>query len=349
MLPRIGIVGMGYWGPNLARNFATLESCELAWCCELDDSKRSHLESAYPQTRFTPDLDDLLNDPDLSAIVVATPGSTHAAIAQRVLEAGKNCFVEKPLAQDVASAQRLTDIAEDRGLVLMVGHLLCYHPGVRQLADLISRGELGQIRYVHSQRLNLGKLRTDENALWSLGAHDVSVLLELAGSDPVEVSARGEAFMREGVEDIVFAHLRFESGLVTHLHLSWLDPHKVRRITVVGSERMATLDDMALERKLSIWDNSFASLSDTYGEYITRSGAVHSPMVLNTEPLRLECAHFIECLRTGERPHTDGAAGVRVVKVLEALQSSLERDGAPVSINAPVDEDAAQPGIPARP
>lgn len=343
---RIGIVGMGYWGPNLARNLATLESCELAWCCELDDSKRSHLESAYPQTRFTPDLDDLLNDPDLSAIVVATPGSTHAAVAQRVLEAGKNCFVEKPLAQDVASAQRLADIAEERGLVLMVGHLLCYHPGVRQLADLISRGELGQIRYVHSQRLNLGKLRTDENALWSLGAHDVSVLLELADSDPVEVSARGEAFMREGVEDIVFAHLRFESGLVSHLHLSWLDPHKVRRITVVGSERMATLDDMALERKLSIWDNSFASLSDTYGEYITRSGPVHSPMVLNTEPLRLECAHFIECLRTGERPHTDGAAGVRVVKVLEALQSSLERDGAPVSISAPaVNGDAARPGI----
>ena len=246
----------------------------------------------------------------------------------------------------MASAQRLADIAEERGLVLMVGHLLCYHPGVRQLADLISRGELGQIRYVHSQRLNLGKLRTDENALWSLGAHDVSVLLELADSDPVEVSARGEAFMREGVEDIVFAHIRFESGLVTHLHLSWLDPHKVRRITVVGSERMATLDDMALERKLSIWDNSFASLSDTYGEYITRSGPVHSPMVLNTEPLRLECAHFIECLRTGERPHTDGAAGVRVVKVLEALQSSLDRDGAPVSISAPaVNRDAARPGI----
>ena len=349
MSVRIGIVGMGYWGPNLARNLATLESCELAWCCELDDSKRSHWESAYPQSRFTADLDDLLDDPDLSAIVVATPGSTHAAVAQRVLEAGKNCFVEKPLAQDVASAQRLADIAEERGLVLMVGHLLSYHPGVRQLADLISRGELGRIRYVHAQRLNLGKIRTDENALWSLGAHDVSVLLELADSEPVEVSARGEAFMREGVEDVVFAHIRFDTGLVTHLHLSWLDPHKVRRITVVGSERMATLDDMALERKLSIWDNSFASLSDTYGEYITRSGPVHSPMVLNTEPLRLECAHFVECLRTGDRPHTDGTAGVRVVTVLEALQSSLERDGAHVPVSLPVSGAAGQPGLHARP
>ena len=348
MVIRLGIVGMGYWGPNLARNFATLDTCELAWCCELDDAKRAQCESAYPQTRFTPDLDDLLSDPDLNAIVVATPGSTHASIAQRVLEAGKNCFVEKPLAQDVDSAKRLAQLAEERGLVLMVGHLLCYHPGVRQLADLIARGELGQVRYVHSQRLNLGKLRTDENALWSLGAHDVSVLLELADGQPVEVSARGEAFMREGVEDVVFAHIRFDSGLVTHLHLSWLDPHKVRRITVVGSERMATLDDMALERKLSIWDNSFASLSDTYGEYITRSGPVHSPMVLNTEPLRLECAHFIECLRTGERPHTDGVAGVRVVTVLEALQASLDADGAPVPVS-PIDLGANRSGLHARP
>ena len=349
MAIRLGIVGMGYWGPNLARNFATLDTCELAWCCELDDAKRAQCEAAYPQTRFTPDLDDLLSDPDLDAIVIATPGSTHAAIAQRVLEAGKNCFVEKPLAQDVESAKRLARLADERGLVLMVGHLLCYHPGVRQLADLIARGDLGDVRYVHSQRLNLGKLRADENALWSLGAHDVSVLLELANGQPVEVSARGEAFMREGVEDVVFAHIRFDSGLVTHLHLSWLDPHKVRRITVVGSERMATLDDMALERKLSIWDNSFASLSDTYGEYITRSGPVHSPMVLNTEPLRLECAHFIECLRTGERPHTDGAAGVRVVTVLEALQASLDAGGTPVPVSLPIDMGADQPGIHARP
>ena len=339
---------MGYWGPNLARNLATLESCELAWCCELDDAKRAHWESSYPQATFTPDIDDLLSDPDLSAIAIATPGSTHAALAERVLNAGKHCFVEKPLAQDVEAAKHLTRLADERGLVLMVGHLMCYHPGVRQLADLISRGELGRIRYVHSQRLNLGKLRTDENALWSLGAHDVSVLLELADGEPTEVSARGEAFMREGVEDVVFAHIRFDSGLVTHLHLSWLDPHKVRRITVVGSERMATLDDMALERKLSIWDNSFASLSDTYGEYITRSGPVHSPMVLNTEPLRLECAHFIECVRSGERPHTDGAAAIRVVSVLEALQKSLEEDGRPVEVTVPIEGDPSRPGIHAR-
>jgi predicted dehydrogenase len=323
---------MGYWGPNLARNLATLESCELAWCCELDESLRARWSSAYPQTRFTADFDDLLGDPDLDAIAIATPSSSHATLAHRALEAGKHCFVEKPLAQDSESALGLVEAAEQRGLVLMVGHLLCYHPGVRQLADLIARGELGQVRYFHSQRLNLGKIRADENALWSLGAHDVSVLLELADGKPAEVSARGEAFMREGVEDVVFGHIRFDTGLIAHLHLSWLDPHKVRRITVVGSARMATLDDMALERKLTVWDNSFESIAESYGEYITRSGSVHSPMVLNTEPLRLECTHFIECLRTQKRPHTDGVAGLEVVRVLEALQASLDAGGAPLPV-----------------
>ena len=332
MSVRVGIVGMGYWGPNLARNLATLESCELAWCCERDESLRARWSSAYPQTRFTADFDDLLSDPDLDAVVIATPSSSHAPLAHLALEAGKHCFVEKPLAQDSESALGLVEAAEQRGLVLMVGHLLCYHPGVRQLADLIARGELGQVRYFHSQRLNLGKIRADENALWSLGAHDVSVLLELADGKPAEVSARGEAFMREGVEDVVFGHIRFDTGLIAHLHLSWLDPHKVRRITVVGSARMATLDDMALERKLTVWDNSFESIAESYGEYITRSGSVHSPMVLNTEPLRLECTHFIECLRTQKRPHTDGVAGLEVVRVLEALQASLDAGGAPLPV-----------------
>jgi predicted dehydrogenase len=331
---RVGIVGLGYWGPNLARNLSTLEGCELAWCCEADEAKRERWRKSYPQARFTADLDDLLGDPELDGVAIATPSSTHAELAARVLEAGKHCFVEKPLAQDVAAAERVAELAEQRGLVLMVGHLLCYHPGVRQLADLIAQGEFGKVHYFHAQRLNLGRIRTDENALWSLGAHDVSVLLELADASPTEVSARGEDCVRHGVEDVVFAHLRFDTGLAAHLHLSWLDPHKVRRLTVVGSERMATLDDMALERKLTIWDNSFDSLANGYGEYITRSAAARSPMVVNIEPLRLECAHFIECLRTGDRPHTDGAAGVEVVRVLEALQASLDSGGDPRPVHA---------------
>jgi predicted dehydrogenase len=220
--------------------------------------------------------------------------------------------------------------------VLMVGHVLCYHPGVRRLAQLINEGELGDVYYLYSQRLNLGKLRASENALWSLGAHDVSVLLELARDEPSEVSARGEAYVREGVEDVVFAYIRFDSGLAAHLHLSWLDPHKLRKITVVGSARMATLDDTAVEGKLTIWDKGFDLAADTYGEYITRSGAIWSPLLPNPEPLRLECEHFLDCVRTGERPRTDGQAGLRVVKVLEALQSSLNAGGAVRSVGSPV-------------
>ena len=332
MAIRIGIVGLGYWGPNIARNLSELDSCELAWCCDADAASRERWSGTYPNARFTGDFDELLADPDLDAIAITTPVPTHAPLAERALEAGKHVFVEKPLAQDAGSAERLAALAEERGRVLMVGHLLCYHPGVRQLSDLISSGELGEVYYLYSQRLNLGKLRADENALWSLGAHDVSVLLELASGNPSEVSARGEAYVREGVEDVVFAYIRFDTGLAAHLHLSWLDPHKMRKLTVVGSDRMATLDDMAIERKLTIWDKGFDQSAASYGEYVTRSGAVWSPAVPNHEPLRLECEHFVECVRTGARPHTDGAAGVRVVQVLEALQTSLENGGAPQAV-----------------
>ncbi len=333
---RVGVVGLGYWGPNIARNLDALEGCELAWCCDADDASRARYSPVYPDARFTADFDELLADDALDAVAITTPVSTHAELAARALQAGKHCFVEKPLAQDAAAAERLVALASERELMLMVGHLLCYHPGVRQLADLISNGDLGDVYYLYSQRLNLGKLRADENALWSLGAHDISVLLELADSTPTEVTARGESYVREGVEDVVFGYVRFESGLAAHLHLSWLDPHKERRLTVVGSERMAMLDDMALERKLTIYDKGFDPAADTYGEYITRSGAVVSPAVPNDEPLRLECQHFLECLASGQTPRTDGHAGLQVVQVLEALQTSLDSGGAPQPVGAAV-------------
>ena len=330
---RVAIAGLGYWGPNIARNLNALADCELAWCCDADAASRERWSSTYSHARFTGDYEDLLADPDLDAIAITTPVPTHAELARRTLEAGKHCFVEKPLAQDAAAAEGLTQLADERGLVLMVGHLLCYHPGVRQLADLISAGELGDVYYLYSQRVNLGKLRSDENALWSLGAHDVSVLLELAEGNPSEVSARGEAYVQGGVEDVVFAYIRFDTGMAAHLHLSWLDPHKMRKLTVVGSDRMATLDDMVMERKLTIWDKGFDASSESFGQFVTRSGAIWSPPVPNLEPLRLECEHFIECVRTGSRPRTDGVAGVRVVQVLEALQCSLENGGAPQAIS----------------
>lgn len=333
---RVGVVGLGYWGPNIARNLNALEGCNLAWCCDADEASRAKYSAMYPDATFTADFDEMLADDELEAVAITTPVPTHGDLALRALEAGKHCFVEKPLAQDAASAERLVQAADERDLVLMVGHLLCYHPGVRRLGDLISEGELGEVYYLYSQRLNLGKLRADENALWSLGAHDISVLLELAGATPTEVTARGESYVRNGVEDVVFGYVRFDSGLAAHMHLSWLDPHKERKLTVVGSERMATLDDMALERKLTVYDKGFDPAADTYGEYITRSGSVVSPALPNDEPLRLEVSHFLDCLASGERPRTDGRAGLQVVQVLEALQASLDSGGAPQPVGAAV-------------
>jgi predicted dehydrogenase len=320
----IGVVGLGYWGPNLARNFDAIAGCQLRWCCDGREEARERFAPVFRDARFTADLADLLADPSLDAIALATPVPSHAQLALQVLEAGKHCFVEKPLAQSVADAQRAVDAARSRDRVLMVGHLLEYHPGVRKLKEIAESGELGDIHYIYSNRLNLGQLRSDENALWSLGAHDVSVVLHLAGEEPAELAARGECYMRADVEDVVFCFMRFPSGLAAHLHLSWLDPHKERRFTVVGSKRMATFDDMELERKVTVYDKGFDEKSDSYGEYITRSGDIHSPRVENTEPLRLECEHFVDCVRDGRAPLSDGLAGLRVVRVLEGLQAALD-------------------------
>ena len=256
--------------------------------------------------------------------MLATPVPTHAPLAERVLRAGKHCFVEKPLAQSVADAERAVAAAAESGRVLMVGHLLQYHPGVAKLKEIADSGELGDIHYIYSNRLNLGKLRADENALWSLGAHDVSVLLHLADEEPYELDAHGESYMRQGIEDVVFGYLRFPSGLAAHLHLSWLDPHKERRFTVVGAKRMATFDDMDIERKVTVYDKGFDEDSRSYGEYITRSGDIYSPRIPNREPLRIECEHFVECVREGRTPLSDGASGLRVVRVLEGLQARLD-------------------------
>jgi predicted dehydrogenase len=322
---RIAVAGLGYWGPNLARNFSAIPGCELAWCCDASAEARERVSGLFPSARFTGDLDEVLADGTLDAVALATPVPTHADLAVRVLEAGKHCLVEKPLAQTVAAAERAVAAAETAGRVLMVGHLLEYHPGVQRLKALVESGDLGdRIYYIYGNRLNLGKLRADENALWSLGAHDVSVLLYLADEEPRELVAYGESYVREGVEDVVFCFLRFPSGLSAHLHLSWLDPHKERRFTVVGSRRMATFDDMALEGKLKIYDKGFDQGARGYGEYITRTGGMYSPELPNVEPLRAECEHFVECVREGRRPHSDGVNGLRVVRVLEELQRSLD-------------------------
>ena len=322
---RVGVVGLGYWGPNLARNLASIPGCELAWLCDASAHARERLAPYFPNARMTDTLEDLLGDDELDAIVLATPVPTHAELAVAVARAGKHCFVEKPLATTAADAQRAVAAAEQAGRILMVGHLLEYHPAVTRLKELIDGHELGELYYIYGNRLNLGKLRADENALWSLGAHDVSVVLHLVDEEPVECLAHGACYVREGIQDVVFCYLRFPSGIVAHLHLSWLDPHKERRITVVGSRRMTTFDDMLIEGKLTVYDKGFDEDTRSWGEYIARSGDTFSPRIPSVEPLRIECEHFLECVRTGAQPRSDGHSGLRVVRVLERLQHALDR------------------------
>jgi predicted dehydrogenase len=321
---RVGVVGLGYWGPNLARNLAAIPGCELAWLCDSSAHAREELGRAFPGSRATGELQELLDDPALDAVVLATPVPTHAELAVRVAVAGKHCFVEKPLATNAADAEQAVDAARSAETILMVGHLLEYHPAVDRLKELIDSDELGKLYYLYGNRLNLGKLRSDENALWSLGAHDVSVVLRLIGEEPEECLAHGASYVRDGVQDVVFCYLRFPSGIVAHLHLSWLDPHKERRLTVVGDRRMATFDDMLIEGKLTIYDKGFDEDTRSWGEYIARSGDVFSPRIPNAEPLRIECEHFVQCIRSGATPRSDGESGLRVVRVLEELQRSLD-------------------------
>ncbi|MGI9539593.1 MAG: Gfo/Idh/MocA family protein [Miltoncostaeaceae bacterium] len=333
MATRVGVVGMNYWGPNLARNFARLPDCELAWCCDLDEELLERHRDAHPATRFTQRYDDLLSDDGLDAVVIATSVPTHAALARQSLEAGKHTFVEKPLALTGDDARGLASLADERDRVLMVDHLLVYHPGVQAMKGLIDDGSLGDVFYLYGNRLNLGIVRPDENALWSLGPHDISVMLWLVGEEPVEVSATGESYLQPGVEDVVFGRIRFPSGVIGHLHLSWLDPHKMRRMTVIGSEKMVVFDDMETERKVTVYDKGPIPHTETYGEYIqVRSGDIRIPKIVGTEPLKIVCQEFVDAVRERRRPVADGHAGAMVVQVLEAMSESLSDAGAPVRI-----------------
>ncbi|HET7648359.1 MAG TPA: Gfo/Idh/MocA family oxidoreductase [Gaiellaceae bacterium] len=317
---RIGQVGLGYWGKNLVRNFDDL--AQLTWICDASDPLREEMARRYPHARATGDYEEMLAADDVDAIVVATPVPTHHPLAKRALEAGKHVFVEKPPAMRVAEMDELVALAEERGLVLMPGHLLLYHPAVHKLKELVDSGELGDVLCVYGNRQNLGKIRKDENALWSLGVHDLSVILYLIGEEIVEATAHGHAFLNEGVEDVVFCYLRFASGKIAHMHLSWLDPHKMRRLTVVGRDKMAVFDDMELERKITVYDKAPEQPSDTYGEWRTRTGDIFSPKLPNTEPLKLECQHFVRLVQEG----WDGREmrdGLEVVRALELLTESL--------------------------
>jgi predicted dehydrogenase len=333
----VGVVGVGGWGKNLARNYSQIPEANLKYLCDLDQSKLKALESQFQPEKITTRFDDLIEDPGLQAVVVATTGPTHFDLCKRALLSGKDVYVEKPFVLSVAEAEEIVALADDRKRVLMVGHLLEYHPVVQKLKDLIDSGELGEVRYIYSQRLNLGTVRMDENALWNFAPHDISVILYLLGLSPSDVSARGQSYLQEGIEDVVFLTLNFGGKAMGHVHVSWLDPHKIRRITIVGSQRMAVFDDLEANEKLKIYDKGAEVNTDydTFAEYVgLRFGDITVPYIRVGEPLRVECEHFLECVRDRKTPLSDGQDGLRVVKVLEAADRSLEGNGSPVDIEA---------------
>jgi predicted dehydrogenase len=316
----VGVAGLGHWGPNLARNFAEL--ADLAWLCD-SDAARSDVASRYPQARFTTSFEEMLDDPALNAVVIATPVPTHFSLARSALAAHKHVLVEKPPAMRAGEMDELVALAENEDRVLMPGHLLLYHPGVQRLKEMIDAGELGDVLCVYGNRQNLGIIRSNENALWSLGVHDLSVILYLLDEEPDQCVALGRDFLTEGVEDVVFCYLRFPSGKIAHMHLSWLDPHKMRKMTVVGTEKMVVFDDMELERKVTVYEKAPWKPSDRYGEWQTRTGDIFSPRIGNDEPLKLECQHFLRLVEGDGDRRKVAADGARVVRALDLLTSSL--------------------------
>jgi predicted dehydrogenase len=330
---RIGVAGCGYWGPNLVRSFDRLPEAQVVALCDADAGRLERLREQYPAALGFTDFDQFLACPDLDAVALATSAPTHYPLARRSLSAGFPTFVEKPLALSSAEARELVGLADSRGLPLMVGHLLEYHPAVEYLKELAASGELGELRYLYSQRLNLGQVRREENALWSLAPHDVAVANFLLGAGPVSVAAVGQAYLTEGVADVAFLTLLYPDGRLAHVHVSWLDPHKTRKLTLVGSRKMAVFDDMEASEKVRLYDKGVdrppAGTADAEIALKLRFGDILIPRLETEEPLVRECRHFVTCVRERRQPRSDGHDGLRVVAALEAAQRSLETHGAP--------------------
>ena len=330
----LGQVGLGSWGPNLLRNFNDIPGCEVKLCCDVDADALERVRRRYPLTSTTLEYEDLLADDEIDAIVISSPSPTHYDLAIEALRNDKHVLVEKPIALSLPDAEELIAVAKERGLMLMVGHLLEYHPGVTRLKKMVDTGDLGDIYYIYSSRLNLGQVRRHENAMWSLAPHDISVILYLLGEEPVEVSAQGMDHLQQGIQDTVFLTMHFSHKKIAHCHVSWLDPHKVRKITVVGARRMAVFDDTEIMEKLRMYDKGVEDGVgyESYGDSLSvRFGDVNIPRIDMREPLRIECEQFLECIRSGRQPLTDGLDGLRVLRVLDAGQRSLEMRGQPVA------------------
>ena len=331
----LGVVGAGYWGKNIVRNMANLDHARLVAVADLHEGNRERARTLAPGAEVTADLDGLLGNSNVHAVAVCTPAASHYEVALAALQAGKHVFVEKPLTLEDDHADTLVELAAEKGLTLMVGHLMIHHPAIRWIKEQIESGAVGDIHYLYCQRVNLGVVRSDESAWWSLAPHDLSIILHLFGSEPQSISARGAAYLRPKIEDVVFANLKFPNARMAEVHTSWLDPHKSRLLTLVGSRKMVTFDDTAPREKVRVYDKGAERTVDyqTYADLITlRQGDIWIPSIPGTEPLRLECQHFVDCIREGREPETPGSQGRDVVRLLQAGQRSMDLDGAPVAV-----------------
>ncbi|MHC4077523.1 MAG: Gfo/Idh/MocA family protein [Planctomycetota bacterium] len=333
---KFAVVGAGYWGPNLIRNVVANPTAQLEMVCDLDDRKLAKIKEAYPGLYVTKDLDEVLAADEIDAVINATASENHHAIGKQVLEKGKHLFVEKPMALNSRDAQEMITLARDGSLTLMVGHTFEYNAAVRKVKSLMDEGELGEIYYLYSQRVNLGRIRTDCNAMWNLAPHDISISNFLLGESPVWVRADGYQLLDTGQEDVVFMSIGYPGNRVSHIHVSWLDPNKVRKTTIVGSKKMVVYDDVSTNAKVQVYDMGVSKVSmgvpsrlGNFGEFLyeTRTGDAWFPKIDFKEPLREEIAHFVHCIQTGEPPISYGENGLRVVRVLEAAHQSIQDDG----------------------
>jgi predicted dehydrogenase len=339
----MAMLGLGYWGPNLVRNLVSLEDVKLTALCDLDVKRAESFRQRFcPDARVISDYRQLADDSQVDAVVIATPIRTHYELGSFLLTSGKHVFIEKPLARTAEECRNLIDLAALHNRVLMVGHVFEYNVAVQKIKEYIDGGELGKLFYVYSQRVNLGRIQHDVNALWSFAPHDISILNYWFGQEPVRISARGFCFLNSGVEDVVFVTLEYPNGVGAHLHLGWLDPRKVRLMTLVGSKKMLVYDDVSLDAKIQIYDKGIAGLHDfleapesfAQFQFQLRVGDLVVPTIQFGEPLQSECRHFIKCIAAGETPHTDGLNGLRVVKVLEAAERSLRQGGTSIDLSA---------------
>ena len=331
---RVAAVGCGYWGPNVIRNLDAVPGFELCCICDANADHLRPVAARYPSARSTTRVEDLLEDPAIQAVYLATPVSSHYSLVKRALESEKHVLIEKPLATTVDQAEELLELAGANGLTLMVGHTFVFSPPVRKVKELIDAGLVGPIYYVETTRVNLGLFQKDVSVLWDLGPHDLSILMYWLGEAPVQVSARGRSFLGEALEDVAFMTLEFPSGILAQVQLSWLAPSKLRRTSIVGRQRMIVYDDLEPVEKVKIFDRGVDRQPASFGEFqlTYRSGDVLSPRLDTTEPLYLECAHFLECIRTGRTPDTSPRSGVDVVRVIQAAERSLRVGGAPRAV-----------------